>query len=238
MSSVPAISIRGLRFSYPGAEPGSGGELDIERFDVAQGEAVFLRGASGSGKSTLLNLLGGVLQPAAGEVSLLGTRLSSLSAAARDRFRADHLGYVFQMFNLLPYLDVLSNVTLALTFSPLRCQRLESVSPQAEARRLLLALGLGESILFKQVSQLSVGQQQRVACARALIGNPEVIVADEPTSALDADASERFVALLLAQAREAKASVVFVSHDAGLSASFDRTLDMASLNRAAVAVHE
>lgn len=236
MNSIPAISLRNLRFAYPGAEPG--GALDIEQFDVAQGESVFLQGVSGSGKSTLLNLIGGVLQPVSGEISLLGTRLSSLSSSKRDSFRADHLGYVFQMFNLLPYLDVISNVTLALTFSPLRLSRLNGASAQSEAQRLLLALGLGESIQSKRVAQLSVGQQQRVACARALIGKPELIVADEPTSALDAQASQRFVGLLLAQAREAGASVVFVSHEANLAGQFDRTLDMATLNRAAVAVDE
>ncbi|MCR9279700.1 MAG: ABC transporter ATP-binding protein [Pseudomonadaceae bacterium] len=236
MSDIAAISLRDLKFSYAGA--GSGGELDIERFDVAQGESVFLQGASGSGKSTLLNLIGGVLKPTSGEISLLGANLSSLSSSGRDAFRADHLGYVFQMFNLLPYLDVVANVTLALTFSPRRRSRLDGVSPKSEAQRLLNALGLDESVQAKRVAQLSVGQQQRVACARALIGGPELIVADEPTSALDAQASARFVRLLLTQAANAGASVVFVSHEASLAEHFDRAIDIATLNRAEAASYE
>lgn len=236
MSDIAAISLRDLKFSYAGA--GSGGELDIERFDVAQGESVFLQGASGSGKSTLLNLIGGVLKPTSGEISLLGTNLSSLSSSGRDAFRADHLGYVFQMFNLLPYLDVVANVTLALTFSPRRRIRLDGVSPKSEAQRLLNELGLDESVQAKRVAQLSVGQQQRVACARALIGGPELIVADEPTSALDAQASARFVRLLLTQAANAGASVVFVSHEASLAEHFDRAIDIATLNRAEAASYE
>lgn len=227
-TSAPAILARELLFAWPGKAP----VIDIEQFSVARGERVFLRGPSGSGKSTLLGLLGGVLKPARGEVNLLGTEISALSASRRDRFRGEHLGFIFQMFNLIPYLSVLENVLLPADFSPARAVRVCG-DLQAEGRRLLGALGLGASdIQSRAVTELSIGQQQRVAAARALLGKPEIIVADEPTSSLDHDAREDFLQLLMGECRTQGSTLLFVSHDTSLGHLFDRTISLGDLNRA------
>ncbi|MFT5775028.1 ABC transporter ATP-binding protein [Hyphomonas sp.] len=224
----PAIQIDGLRFAWKGAEP----VLDVPAFTLARGERLFLRGPSGSGKSTLLGVIAGVLVADAGRVNVLGQELGSLSSAARDRMRADHLGVIFQMFNLVPYLSVVGNVTLPLKFSGRR-RRVVGGDADAEARRLLGRLGLtDEALLARRVSDLSVGQQQRVAAARALIGGPEIVIADEPTSALDSDARDRFIELLSEEAARTGAALLFVSHDASLARLFDRAVDLAEINRA------
>ncbi|HEU5134207.1 MAG TPA: ATP-binding cassette domain-containing protein [Steroidobacteraceae bacterium] len=183
-----AIDLQHIKFSWPGAPA----LLEIERLQVERGERVFLRGPSGSGKSTLLGLIGGVLAPNAGSVRVLDQPLHDMSAAERDRFRGEHVGFVFQMFNLVPYLSVRENVLLALRFAPARAARVNSRGE--EAGRLLAAMGLADpALLDRPVTQLSIGQQQRVAAARALLGGPELLVADEPTSALDHDAREAFL---------------------------------------------
>ena len=225
-----AIEVRDLTFAWPGKPP----LLRIDRFSVARGERVFLRGPSGSGKSTLLGLVGGVLQPASGSVRLLGTEISGLSASARDRFRGEHLGFVFQMFNLIPYLGVLQNVMLPVLFSPSRARRIGApVELRAEAVRLLSALGLSSpAMLESEVTQLSIGQQQRVAAARALLGRPGIIVADEPTSSLDHDARENFLRLLMNECRAQGTTLLFVSHDTSLGGLFDRVDALADLNEA------
>ncbi|MCY4012461.1 MAG: ABC transporter ATP-binding protein [Gammaproteobacteria bacterium] len=228
-----AIRLRGVRFGY---RPDSI-VLDIASFDVAPGERVFLEGASGSGKSTLLGLVGGILLPSHGEVSVLGQAIADLSGAGRDRFRADHVGFVFQMFNLLPYLSVLDNVALPCRFSARRAARARQRSESVvhEARRLLGRLGLVDAeIVGRRVTELSIGQQQRVAAARALIGAPALVVADEPTSALDAGARVRFVDLLSEECAAAGSAVLFASHDPALATRFDRSLSMAAVNAAAV----
>jgi len=164
-------------------------------------------------------------------VRVLGTDVGMLPAAARDRFRADHIGFVFQMFNLLPYLGVLENVVLPTHFSARRLERAGDVV--AEARRLLDALGIGDpGLLSRDVGRLSIGQQQRVAVARALLGRPDVLIADEPTSALDAGTREAFLELLMSECRAAGTTLLFVSHDTALGALFDRSLALGSLNRA------
>jgi putative ABC transport system ATP-binding protein len=229
-AAAAAIEVADLVFAWPGKPP----LLRIDRFVVARGERVFLRGASGSGKSTLLGLVGGVLAPASGSVRLLGTEISALSAAARDRFRGEHLGFVFQMFNLIPYLGVLQNVMLPALFSTGRARRIgEPAALRAEAVRLLAALGLSDaSMLEREVTQLSIGQQQRVAAARARLGRPEIIVADEPTSSLDHDARENFLRLLMDECRAQGSTLLFVSHDTSLGPLFDRVESLADLNRA------
>lgn len=196
---------------------------------------MFLHGPSGGGKSTLLGLLSGVLLPRTGSVSLLGTRWSDLSGARRDAFRADHLGYIFQQFNLLPYLSVLDNVLLPCRFSALRRQRAsqEGGSPGAAARDLLRRVCLAEGLWARPAAQLSVGQQQRVAAARALIGRPELVIADEPTSALDAALRDSFMDLLLDACLVSGSTLVFVSHDERLAALFDERLSLSAINRAA-----
>jgi putative ABC transport system ATP-binding protein len=223
--SPAALQIDAMRYRWPGSPADV---LQIDTLAVAPGERVFLRGPSGCGKSTLLSLMAGVLLPDAGRVALLGQPWSALSSARRDRRRADHLGYIFQQFNLLPYLSVLDNVRLPVRFSAQRAKRVRA----GDAERLLERSGLAEALWRRPASALSVGQQQRVAAARALIGRPALVVADEPTSALDEDLRESFMALLLDSCTEAGSALVFVSHDSRLAAHFDRQLDLAELNRA------
>jgi putative ABC transport system ATP-binding protein len=209
--------------------------LDLPELEIARGEKVFLKGPSGSGKSTLLGLIAGVLKARTGSVNVLGEDLTRLSGARRDALRADRIGVIFQMFNLLPYLSVLGNVALPCRFSPVRAKRAAGPegSVESEARRLLARLGLDEDrILRASARELSVGQQQRVAAARALIGGPDLVIADEPTSSLDADARGDFLKLLLEEVEARGASLLFVSHDASLAGRFDRALDLAAINRA------
>lgn len=230
----PAIDITGLEFAW-GRSPTL---LQIAQLRIERGERVFLTGASGSGKSTLLGLIGGVLLPRRGTLRLMGSTLNALRAGERDRFRGEHLGFIFQMFNLIPYLTIMENVILPLQFSPARAGRLGSTAAEDEAVRLLVALGLGASgFLNRPVIELSMGQQQRVAAARALIGRPQVLIADEPTSSLDADARQDFLRLLMNECQESGTTVLFVSHDRSLSSLFDRSLALADINSAPLAVH-
>ena len=221
-----AIEIRGLQFGWGKAEP----LLEIASLEVRRGERLFLRGASGSGKSTLLGLITGVLAARTGSVRVLGQDLGQISGSERDRLRAERMGVIFQMFNLLPYLSVVGNVTLGCDFAPERRRRMAG-SAQAEARRLLARLGLtDEALLARNVRDLSVGQQQRVAAARALIGGPDIVIADEPTSALDASSRDRFIELLVEEVGRTQATLLFVSHDAALGHHFDRAIDIAQIN--------
>ncbi|WP_028695453.1 ABC transporter ATP-binding protein [Pseudomonas cremoricolorata] len=229
--SQPLIDLNDLTFAWPG-QPAL---LDIPRFHLERGEALFLKGPSGSGKTTLLGLLGGVNRAQQGSIRLLGQDLAALGQGARDRFRVDHTGYIFQQFNLLPFLSVRENVELPCRFSRSRAQRASQRfgSVERAAATLLAHLGLAdETLLARRADSLSIGQQQRVAAARALIGQPELVIADEPTSALDADTRESFIRLLFAECREAGASLLFVSHDQSLAPLFDRHLSLLDLNRA------
>ena len=219
------IDIRDLRFRWPRAAADC---VAIQQLHIAAGQAVFLHGPSGCGKSTLLGLLAGVLLPQSGSVSVLGQAWAALSAARRDAARADHVGYIFQQFNLLPYLSVLDNVNLPCRFSKLRRSR----APAGSAQRLLQRVALPETLWQQPAAELSVGQQQRVAAARALIGAPELVIADEPTSALDAALRDSFMDLLLGATREHGSTLVFVSHDERLAARFDARLSLPELNEA------
>lgn len=223
---MPALQLQGLRYRWPGAAADA---IDLETLLLRPGDTVFLRGPSGCGKSTLLSLAAGVLLPQAGQARLLGQDWAALGAARRDRWRADHLGYIFQQFNLLPYLSVLDNVRLPLRFSPRRAAR----AGAGAAEQLLDRSGLPRGLWRQPAGALSVGQQQRVAAARALIGAPEVVIADEPTSALDEALREAFMALLLQSCADAGSALLFVSHDARLAARFGRVVDLPAINRAA-----
>ena len=230
--SAPAIALHDLRFRWPGTAADC---LAIPSFELAAGERVFLHGPSGSGKSTLLALIGGVLTPTAGTVEVAGQTLGALSAAARDRYRADHIGFIFQLFNLLPYLSARDNILLPCRFSAARRVRLQrgGRTAVAEVQRLAAHLDLPPDLLDRPASALSVGQQQRVAAARALIGQPGLVVADEPTSALDADRQAAFLDLLLAECAAAGAALLFVSHDARLATRFDRMLSLNDISHGA-----
>lgn len=221
-----AVELQGLRFRWRGARQDL---LHIEHLAVAAGQTVFLHGPSGCGKSTLLGLLAGVLLPGAGRVVVAGADWAATPAWQRDALRADRVGYVFQQFNLLPYLSVLDNVTLPCRFSARRAAR----AGAGDAQRLLERVGLARDLWARAASTLSVGQQQRVAAARALLGRPPLVIADEPTSALDAPLREAFMTLLLGECRAAGSTLVFVSHDERLAARFDRTLSLPQINGAA-----
>lgn len=226
---APAIvEMAGVRFAWPGRRAFS---LEVEDFRLAAGERVLLVGPSGSGKSTVLSLLSGIITPAKGRLSILGTDMATLSKPARDRFRAEHMGIIFQMFNLLPYGSVIDNTVLPLAFARTRRARVGGKTEiAAEAARLLSRLGLEASeIGGAAASNLSTGQQQRVAAARALIGRPELIIADEPTSALDRDRQEAFLDLLFAELGAAGSALIMVSHDVSLGRHFDRVVKLGDI---------
>lgn len=228
MAANPVIHLADVRYAWPGAAAPC---LAIASFAVAAGEQVFLHGPSGSGKSTLLSLLGGVLVPQQGSVQVLGHDLARTPAARRDQLRGDHVGMLFQQFNLVPYLSVLENVLLPCRFSARRRARAaEGACAEATATGLLQGLGLDASLWQQEAARLSVGQQQRVAAARALIGRPEIIIADEPTSALDAARQEEFISLMLRECAAAQATLLFVSHDMRLASLFGRVVALADLN--------
>lgn len=221
-----AIEVEGLSFAWPGR---SAFRLEVPSFRLQRGERLFLFGQSGSGKSTLLGLICGILEAQAGQLSVLDTDLAKLSRPARDRFRAEQIGVIFQMFNLLPYASPRDNILLPLNFAPERRRR-TGPEPEAEAGRLAELMGLPHHLLTRRTSaDLSVGQQQRVAAARALIGQPPLIIADEPTSALDKSAEDQFIDLLFSQLEGTGSSLIMVSHDMRLSERFDRTLHLADL---------
>ncbi|WP_374476022.1 ABC transporter ATP-binding protein [Zoogloea sp.] len=219
---VPAIHLRDLSFAWPGQPAAC---LTLSALDVDQGEQVFIQGDSGAGKSTLLNLIGGVLLPREGRIQILGQALDALSAPARDRFRVDHIGFIFQQFNLLPYLSALDNVLLPCRFSATRARR-AGPRPVEAAHRLLEALEVDAGDAARPASTLSVGQQQRVAAARALIGRPALVLADEPTSALDPRRQDAFLALLGKEVAAHGSSLVLVSHDPRLASRFDRCITL------------
>jgi putative ABC transport system ATP-binding protein len=227
-SDTSILSLTGVRYRWPGRASFG---LDIPDFGLAQSESVLLLGESGSGKSTLLSLICGTITADDGVVMVADTDIASLTAGKRDRFRAEHIGLIFQQFNLLPYASVLDNILLPLRFAPLRSARV--LSPRDTARTLCLDLGLPEDAISAQAGTLSVGQQQRVAAARALIGAPPLIVADEPTSALDAATQATFLNLLFAQARASGSTLLMVSHDARLAPYFDRVVQMADVTQTA-----
>ena len=225
-----AVSIEKLLFSWSGQQP----TLDIPAWQIKQGETVLLRGPSGSGKSTLLSLLAGINTPQSGSLNLFETAFSSLSGRQRDRYRADNIGYIFQQFNLLPYLSALDNALLVCQFSKKRRQRIaeQGSSAEATATEMLQRLGLNSAQIEQPAHTLSVGQQQRVAAARALLGAPKLLIADEPTSALDAEHRDTFIQLLLELSSQNNTTVIFVTHDAALSSYFDKHVELNELNQA------
>ncbi|WP_116366982.1 ABC transporter ATP-binding protein [Parahaliea mediterranea] len=215
-------SINNLRFHYAGTDEPL---LDIPRWSLAGGEQIFLHGHSGTGKSTLLNLLAGMLLPDTGTIDILGKRISTLSARQRDKWRARHIGVVFQQFNLIPYLSPIDNIRLASHFGG-------KADATARAQQLLGSLGIQTVLFQRPAAQLSIGQQQRVAIARALINRPELLLADEPTSALDRTNRDAFLSLLLEQVAHNHTALIFVSHDLNLAKRFSRVEALADLNHA------
>ncbi|AUN98699.1 ABC transporter ATP-binding protein [Bacteriovorax stolpii] len=219
---MTAISLKQCKFSYPNH---SKLVINIDQLTIESGEKVFLYGPSGHGKSTLLNLTAGVLKASSGEVSVLGQDLTKLSQSKRDHLRGEKIGYIFQIFNLIPYLTVKENIVLPCMINKKRADR----DFHAQAEELVDSLGLREHI-NKKVTDLSIGQQQRVAAARALIGNPEMIIADEPTSALDEKNTREFMELLMKVWEKKKFTLIFVSHDERLKSYFTRSISLPEIN--------
>lgn len=211
-----------LVYAWPGQSP----LLRIDALTLEAGQSLFVGGPSGSGKSSLLSLLSGVVLPTAGDCQVLGQSMAALSPVARDRLRADAMGIVFQQFNLLPYLSMMDNVLLPVKVSHQRLRQSceQYGTPAKQAQVLFERLGLDALPPSAPVHQLSVGQQQRVAVARAFMGSPALVIADEPTSALDDDSRDAFLDLLMGLASEGVTSVVMVSHDRRLADRFDQQL--------------
>jgi putative ABC transport system ATP-binding protein len=225
-NAKPAVGLEDVRFSYRKDRP----VLDIPTLTIEQGESVFVFGPSGSGKTTLLGLLAGILRADSGSVQALGHNLSLMSNSQRDHFRGSHVGYIFQMFNLIPYLTVEDNIGLPCRLDSARRLRLGGASLHQAVSQVAERLGI-EPFLKEDVVNLSVGQQQRVAAARSLIGTPSLVIADEPTSALDSDHRERFIELLFENCRAAGSTLIFVSHDRSLMHLFSRSVSLPELNR-------
>jgi putative ABC transport system ATP-binding protein len=226
MSEAEAIHLRNAVFGYDPRKP----VLQVEELAVKAGKRVFLYGPSGSGKTTLLGLITGVLQPQQGSCMVLGKELTTISMSARDQHRGAQMGYIFQSFNLIPYLTVRQNVALPCQAHERRRRNIVAGTVDDEVERLVRRLGL-ELYLDRNVRKLSTGQQQRVAIARAVIGRPSLVIADEPTSSLDSDRRQDFMELLFEVCDEARATLVFVSHDRSLAERFDESIALNEINR-------
>ena len=213
MSEAAAVALRDVAFAHPGGTF----RLHVPEFSVAAGEHLALVGPSGSGKTTLAHLVAGIHAADSGEIDVLGRDLRRLAEAARRRFRATSIGFVFQAFELLDYLSARENILL-----PCRIARLPRLDPLPLAR----ALGI-EPLLDRKPAALSQGEAQRVAIARALLLQPGLVIADEPTGNLDPDTARRTVDLLLEQTRARGAALLFITHDHSLLDRFDRTVDLA-----------
>jgi ABC-type lipoprotein export system ATPase subunit len=227
MNVPPAIILRDVKKSFPVTDGASLEVLDIEHLSLPPATSTVLRGRSGSGKTTLLNLIAGVTLPSAGMIRVDDTDVFALSEARRDRFRANHVGYVFQSFNLLSAFTALENVMLAMTFADVVPKRLQ----RQRATKLLARLGLAARLTHKP-QHLSRGEQQRVAIARALANNPPIILADEPCASLDARTASIVLAAFLAVCRQDGKTLLMVSHEESAWSEADQVLDMAELNRA------
>ena len=226
-NNYPAISLSNLYFSW--GSSGNNFRIKITDFQLKKNESVILVGPSGSGKSTLLSIICGILRPQKGSIQILGENTENMSNSVRDCFRSDHIGIIFQQFNLLPYLSAIDNVLLPLYFSKVRKEAsgktLSKIS--AESKRLLDVLGItSETLGMQKADTLSIGQQQRVAAARAFIGSPELIIADEPTSSLDEENQVEFLDQLFSQKEATGASLLMVSHNTQISKRFDRLIEL------------
>ena len=215
------IKIESLNFYW---SKKSNFKIFVPSLEIKKGEKVLLLGESGSGKTTLLSLICGFLNPLSGSISINGNTINKLSSKTKDEYRADNIGIIFQQFNLLPYANVVDNVLLPLYFSQARSKNI--VNKRAAALELFKQLRLPDDIAQYKASNLSVGQQQRVAVARALIGNPSLIIADEPTSSLDTKAQQLFLDLMFKQISENNSTLLMVSHDKSLSNRFDRQINI------------
>ena len=223
--TMNALELRQIEFAWPNQTKPL---FAIPELSLQQGQTLFIGGPSGSGKSSLLSLIAGIQLPRKGSCQVLGTSLKQLSSSERDRFRGEYLGLIFQQFNLLPFLTVEENIELPSKLFASRLQKSTQLfgSVKRHIDTLCTELHLQPSLRRRQARLLSVGEQQRVAAARALLGCPALIVADEPTSALDEDNKLDFLNLLLSTASAQNTSVVTVSHDMRIASNFDHVFQM------------
>ena len=199
--------------------------LDVQDFQIGTAEQVVLVGASGGGKTSLLNVISGISTPDQGTVTVDGTEITRLPEVARDRFRAERIGFVFQTFNLLPAFSALENVLLGMSFSGHRVDT-------KRAKELLDRVGLGHRITHRP-PQLSVGEQQRVAVARALANRPKLLLADEPTANVDVRNQNVILDLIREACAESKVSLLMVTHSTDVASRFERVDRLENFNRAA-----
>lgn len=221
-----SLILRNIRKSY--REPAGGvlPVLNIDSFELKQGDQVALVGQSGGGKTTLLNVISGITMPDSGEVIINDVDITKLIEPARDRFRAERIGIVFQTFHLLPAFTALENVLLGMSFS--------GKADRAFAIRLLEQVGLGKRLAHRP-SQLSVGEQQRVSVARALANRPRLMLADEPTASVDVANQGKILQLLREACQEHQVSLLLVTHSAEVSSQFDRVEQLQNFNHPGVA---
>ena len=205
----------GLEYHYQ-----QGKKIVFPDIGLKRGQRLLISGFSGCGKTTLLSLIAGALKLQAGDIKFDGINYSTMSSLLLDQFRADHIGYIFQTLNLIPFLSVSENIALGVRFSQSRKSKVSNLNQ--EVVRLVSSLGLEREALKIPVSRLSVGQQQRVAAARALIGKPDLILADEPTSALDSDTTKKFLNEVMETFDSNKQAIIMVSHDASIAPYLNR----------------
>jgi putative ABC transport system ATP-binding protein len=218
-----AVELNNIRFHYA-SNPGKT-VLNIPSWSVQNNDRILVTGPSGCGKSTLLSILCGLEHPNEGSVTLFGERIDKMNARQRDRFRANHIGYIFQKLNLIPYLNAIDNIMLATRF----CES-NKVTSYQEVMAMLDSLNLSAQDWNKPIRLLSVGQQQRVAIARALINKPKLLIADEPTSSLDLSNRDAFMTLLMSMIEMTDMTLLFVSHDVSLSGYFNHTQQLKQIN--------
>jgi len=209
----------GLEYHYQ-----QGKKIVFPEIELKRGQRLLISGFSGCGKTTLLSLIAGALKLQAGDIKFDHHEYSSMSSLLLDKFRADHVGYIFQTLNLIPFLSVSENIGLGIRFSQSRKSRVANLNQ--EINRLLESLGLEKEVLNTPVNRLSVGQQQRVAAARALLGKPDLILADEPTSALDSDTTNKFLNEVMETFDPSKQAIIMVSHDSSIAPYFDCVIDL------------
>ena len=204
--------------------------LDIPEWKLASESKIFIRGESGTGKTTFLNILCGIISPTKGELKIFGTKVNRTSARQRDVFRANNIGYVFQQFNLIPYLSAVDNILLANYFS----KEQTSLRKREKVEDLLFRLNINKKDWYLEIRRLSVGQQQRVAIARALINNPRLLITDEPTSALDIKNRDIFMNLMMDVVNEKRITLVCVGHDPAIANFFNMIEEFSQINKSAV----
>ena len=212
------LNATGLKYRYQDGKTIKFPEIEIER-----GQRVLISGVSGCGKTTLLSLIAGTLKLQDGDITFDKNEYSKMSSILLDKFRADHIGYIFQTLNLIPFLSVTENIALGIKFSSTRKSKVNDLSQ--EVIRLITSLGLDKEILNTPIDHLSLGQQQRAAVARALLGMPDLILADEPTSALDNDTTKKFLHEVMNTFDPSHQAIIMVSHDLSIASYFDTVID-------------